>query len=59
MMITVVGQLPAHGPGLVPYYSPTAIGARTGGEAPALHGGGKSFVGDWGSGFIAHIDPAG
>ena len=47
-----------HGPGLVPY-SPTAIGARTGGDVPALHGGGKSVVGVCGSGFIAHIEPSG
>ena len=46
-MLTVVGQLPAQRPGLVPYL-PRAMGARTAGLVPLLHGGGKSAVGDSG-----------
>jgi hypothetical protein len=58
MILTVVGQLPAQGPGLKPYL-PTAIGARTGGCVPFEHGGANSASGDCGSGFIAHMLPAG
>merc|ERR1711924_161938 len=58
MMVTVVGQFPAHGPGLKPYL-PTAMGARTRGRVPALQGGGKSAVGLCGRGFMAHMDPGG
>ena len=46
-MLTVVGQLPAQRPGLVPYL-PRAMGARTAGLVPLLHGGGKSALGDSG-----------
>mmetsp|Transcript_49851 Transcript_49851/g.157749 ORF Transcript_49851/g.157749 Transcript_49851/m.157749 type:complete len:217 (+) Transcript_49851:103-753(+) len=56
-MLTVVGQLPAHGPGLLPY-SPTALGARTFGSKPARHLAGKALS-LMGNGFIAHIEPAG
>merc|ERR1719472_700088 len=42
-MLTVVGQLPAQRPGLVPYL-PRAMGARTAGLVPLLHGGGKSAL---------------
>ena len=56
-IVTVVGQLPAHGPGFDPY-CPLAMGARTAGAAPARQGGAK-LSGPTGRGFIAHIDPAG